>query len=83
MIEFINNNYQVISTVFGLCAALFIGFRVCGALLAKYAEFIRREQRNEFQAGYFDVQEARYNRLLDAYIELSDRVKVIEEKARS
>ena len=38
-------------------------------------------QRNEFQAGYFDVQEARYDRLLDNYIELEKRLIKLESKA--
>lgn len=32
-------------------------------------------QRHEFQAGYFDLQEQRYDRLLDMYIVLNDKLK--------
>lgn len=31
------------------------------------------DQRQEFQAGYFDIQEARYDRLLDKYDDLLDK----------
>jgi hypothetical protein len=32
----------------------------------------KTDQRHEFQAGYFDIQENRYDRLLDKYDELKE-----------
>jgi hypothetical protein len=38
------------------------------------------EQRNVFQAGYFDVQENRHDAMLDYYIALSEKYHELENK---
>jgi len=38
------------------------------------AEQIKKEYRQEHQGAFFDIQEARHDRLLDKYIELHEKV---------
>ena len=54
MIEWIDNNYQIISVVFGLCAALFIILRVSLLGLQSLINYIEHEQRNKWQSEFFD-----------------------------
>jgi hypothetical protein len=54
MIEWIDNNYQIISVGFGLCAALFIILRVSLLGLQSLINYIEHEQRNKWQSEFFD-----------------------------
>ena len=54
MIEWVENNYQIISVSFGLCAALFIIIRVSVMGLKSLVNYIEHEQRNKWQAEFFD-----------------------------
>ena len=54
MSDFIANNYQVISVSFGLLAALFVLFRVSIMGLKSLVNYIEHEQRNKWQAEFFD-----------------------------
>ncbi len=54
MIEFVENNYQIISVTFGLCAALFVILRVSVMGLKSLVNYIEHEQRNKWQAEFFD-----------------------------
>jgi len=38
-------------------------------------------QRHEFQAGYFDIQEARHDKMLGIYIELKSDFIALENKS--
>lgn len=63
--------YSFAGFIVGLSA---IAYRINAMLKSKIDDAVedaKIEQRHEFQAGYFDVQEARYNRMLDNYILLS------------
>ena len=55
MSDFIANNYQVISVCFGLLAALFVLFRVSIMGLKSLVNYIEHEQRNKWQAEFFDL----------------------------
>ncbi len=54
MIDWIDSNYQIISVTFGLCAALFIILRVSVMGLKSLVNYIEHEQRNKWQAEFFD-----------------------------
>ena len=54
MIEWVESNYQIISVGFGLCAALFIIIRVSVMGLKSLVNYIEHEQRNKWQAEFFD-----------------------------
>ncbi len=41
------------------------------------------DQRQEFQAGYFDTQEARYDRLLDKHDDMLNRYVKLEKQLSS
>jgi len=69
--QFITDHYQLISVVFGLHAAGFVAFRVVLSFLAVYRKRIETEQRHEFQAGYFDVQEKRQDTMLKLLLQLN------------
>jgi len=47
MIDWIDNNYQIISVTFGLCAALFVILRVSVMGLKSLVNYIEHEQRNK------------------------------------
>lgn len=73
-------------------AALAIAFitllyRLLTAYINGRIEIALSEQRHEFQAGYFDVGESRYDKLLDKYIKqqghlykLCARIEILESK---
>ena len=54
MSEFIANNYQVISVCFGLLAAILVVVRVSVLGLKSLVNYIEHEQRNKWQAEFFD-----------------------------
>jgi len=54
MSEFIENNYQVISVCFGLLAAILVVVRVSVLGLKSLVNYIEHEQRNKWQAEFFD-----------------------------
>jgi len=54
MIEWVESNYQIITFIFGLCAALFIVLRVSVLGLKSLVNYIEHEQRNKWQAEFFD-----------------------------
>jgi len=54
MLEFIREYYQVISVTFGLLAALFVIVRVFILGLKSLIRYIEHEQRNKWQAEFFD-----------------------------
>jgi len=78
MEQFIIDHYQFISTIFGLCAALYVGVRVLKDIVAVHASFVEWKQRHTFQAGYFDVQEKRYDRLLDKFIVQNENITKLQ-----
>ncbi len=68
----------------GVCTA--IVFRV-RAMYKKRIEEVQKEaqldQRHEFQAGYFDLQENRYNRMQDRMIEIEKELIHIKHLLKS
>ena len=69
--DFISDHYQLISVVFGLNAAGYVFFRIVCKFLSVYRKRIETEQRHEFQAGYFDVQEQRQDTMLKLLLQLN------------
>ena len=54
MLEWIAEYYQVISVVFGFCAALLVISRLTLIGLRSLVRFIEHEQRNKWQSEFFD-----------------------------
>ena len=54
MIEWVESNFQIITFIFGLCGALFIIIRVSVLGLKSLVNYIEHEQRNKWQAEFFD-----------------------------
>ena len=54
MLEWIAEYYQVISVVFGCCAAVLAVFKLGHIILRSLIRFIEHEQRNKGQAEFFD-----------------------------
>jgi hypothetical protein len=63
MSEFIANNYQVIGVSFSLLAALFVLFRVSIMGLKSLVNYIEHEQRNKWQAEFFDRNHEEINKM--------------------
>ena len=54
MLEWIAEYYQVISVVFGTCAAVLVICRLGLIAIRSLIRFIEHEQRNKWQAEFFD-----------------------------
>jgi hypothetical protein len=54
MIEWVGSNHQIIRVAFALCGALFIIIRVSVMGLKSLVNYIEHEQRNKWQAEFFD-----------------------------
>lgn len=57
-----------------LTAVIFRLKSMFSGYIEKAVEKGKTDQRHEFQAGYFDIQENRYDRLLDKYDDLLDKM---------
>lgn len=72
-----NIAWAFFSSVAFIWASIKIGLSAYKAIANK----AKLGQRHEFQAGYFDTQEARYDRMLDLYVKLEKSVLDSENKA--
>jgi hypothetical protein len=79
MSEFIANNYQVISVSFGLLAALFVLFRVSIMGLKSLVNYIEHEQRNKWQAEFFDINLGSIDSLRQEIKELERDIALLKE----
>ena len=79
MSDFIANNYQVISVSFGLLAALFVLFRVSIMGLKSLVNYIEHEQRNKWQAEFFDINLGSIDSLRQEIKELERDVSVLKQ----
>lgn len=64
----------------GVCTA--IAFRLRAMYkkrIIEVQEEAKLDQRQEFQAGYFDLQEKRYDRMLDRMIEIEKELVKIKQ----
>lgn len=66
---------------FSSVAFIWAMIKICLSIYSAIANKAKLGQRHEFQAGYFDTQEARYDRLLDMYTELKKDFCELENKA--
>ncbi len=65
MLEWIAEYYQVISVVFGTCAAVLVICRLGLIAIRSLIRFIEHEQRNKWQAEFFDRNHAEIKELRD------------------
>ena len=79
MSEFIANNYQVISVSFAFLAALFVLFRVSIMGLKSLVNYIEHEQRNKWQAEFFDINLGSIDSLRQEIKELERDVSVLKQ----
>ena len=66
---------------FSSIAFIWAMIKICLSIYRAIENRAKLGQRHEFQAGYFDTQEARYDRLLDMYTELKKDFCELENKA--
>ncbi len=71
-----NTAWAFFSSVAFIWAMIKIGLSVYKAI----ANRANLAQRHKFQAGYFDTQEARYDKLLDKHDKLIDKYVTLEGK---
>lgn len=65
---------ELIKFLGSICAIGWVMFRVSVHIVKGFANYIRKEQRNEFQAGFFDLQEDRYKWIIQKLVELERRI---------
>ena len=78
---FLSSYRNIAMFFFSSAGFLWIVIRIVLSACEKIAKRANLSQRHEFQAGLFDVQEARHDRMLDLYIETHTRVVESENKA--
>lgn len=66
---------ELIKLIGSICAIGWVLFRVSVHIVKAFTKFIRKEQRNEFQAGFFDLQEDRYKWIIQKIVEIERRLK--------
>ena len=77
--EFIENNYQVISVCFGLLAAILVVVRVSVLGLKSLVNYIEHEQRNKWQAEFFDINLGTIDGLREEIKELERDVSLLKQ----
>ena len=66
---------ELIKLIGSLCAIGWVLFKVSVYFVSWYTNYVRKTQRNEWQAEFFDLQEKRFEWIVKEIVQINRKLK--------